>query len=143
MPKKVLEFVIPEPIGYEKVGNLEIPLYGFVFQSEEAIWEAAYIALERHANDGNAGDAPNVTLTNKLASAILAERVDPDWTPEEVAKKIPWNFTSRIYKILANERFYEYEAKKKEEEAAALKEMETANTSESSSLPTGDESDTN
>jgi hypothetical protein len=40
MPKKI-EFEIPQPIGYEKVGSLDIPLYGFVFQSEEETFEWA------------------------------------------------------------------------------------------------------
>jgi hypothetical protein len=141
MSKKAIEFEIPEPIGHEKVGNLEIPLYGFVFQSEEETFEWAMNDYIRESKEYKQGATPNVLSTNIIAAALLRQRVDPAWTTEEVAKRIPWNFASKLFKILSDERTYE--ARKKEEEAAALKETETANTSESLSLPTGGESDTN
>lgn len=139
MPKNAIEFKIPEPIGYEQVGNLEIPIYGFVFQSEEETYEWAMNDYIRESKEYKQGAAPNVLSTNIIAAALLRQRVDPAWTTEEVAKRIPWNFASKLFKILSDERTYE--ARKKEEEAAALKETETANTSESSSLPIGDKSD--
>ena len=144
MPKKI-EFEIPQPIGYEKVGSLDIPLYGFVFQSEEETFEWAMNDYFQEVKEYKQGATPNVRSTNIIAAALLKERIDPAWTPEEVFKKIPWNFASKLFKILSDERTYE--ARKKEEEESALKEAaattETANTSENSSLPTGGESDTN
>jgi hypothetical protein len=139
MPNNAIEFKIPKPIGQEKVGNLEIPLYGFVFQSEEETFEWAMNDYFQETKEYKQGATPNVRSTNIIAAALLRQRVDPAWTPEEVAKRIPWNFASKLFKILSDERTYE--ARKKEEEAAALKETETANTSESSRLPIGGESD--
>lgn len=143
MPKKI-EFEIPQPIGYEKVGSLDIPLYGFVFQSEEETFEWAMNDYFQEVKEYKQGATPNVRSTNIIAAALLKERIDPAWTPEEVAKKIPWNFASKLFKILSDERTYE--ARKKEEEDAAIKAAamtETVSTSENSSLPIGDESDTN
>ena len=138
---KKIEFEIPQPIGYEKVGSLDIPLYGFVFQSEEETFEWAMNDYFQEVKEYKQGATTNVRSTHIIAAALLKERIDPAWTPEEVAKKIPWNFASKLFKILSDERTYE--ARKKEEEEAALKETETVSTSENSSLPTGGESDTN
>ena len=130
-----LEFVIPKAIATKKISNLEIPIYGFVFQSEEMAWEAAIADYQRESEKNESGATPNVKSTNRIAAAILAERVDPAWTTEEVAARIPWNFASKIYEIFLEER--SYEAKKKEEA-----EAEIASTSEDSSLQTGEKSDT-
>ncbi len=134
MPKSI-EFVIPKPIATRKISNLEIPIYGFVFQSEEMAWESAIADYQRESELNESGATPNVKSTNRIAAAILAERVDPEWTAAEVEKLIPWNFASKIYEIFLEER--SYEAKKKEEAEAAI-----ANTSKGLSLPTGEESDT-
>ena len=62
---------------------------------------------------------PNFTVINKIATAILAERVDPAWTLEDVVAKIPFTFAEKIYEIVGKERVYEADLRKKEEEALA------------------------
>jgi hypothetical protein len=142
-----VEFLIPEPIGTRKVSNLEIPIYGFVFQSEEMAWEAAIADYQRETELNESGATPNVKSTNRIAAAILTERVCSGWTAFEVASRIPWNFATKIYEIFLEER--SYDAKKKEEQEALEREIlkaeimeELASTSDDSSLPTGEKSDT-
>lgn len=130
-----LEFLIPKAIATKKVSNIEIPLYGFVFQSEQEAWEMAIDDYNREKAENKSGATPDVKSTNRIAAAILAERVNPAWTADEVAARIPWNFAVNIYKIFLEES--SYEAKKKEEAEAAI-----ANTLEDSSPQTGEKSDT-
>ena len=137
MPKKVPEFKIPDPIEIKKISNLEIPIYGFVFQSEEEAWELAFIEYTKQREESKSGVAPNFTLYNKIATAILAARVDSAWTFEEVTARIPHTFAEQLYNIVGNERAYEAIARKKEEEAPAQVTLESL------SLPIGEESDTN
>jgi hypothetical protein len=147
MIKKALEFEIPQSIGCKKISNLEIPIYGFVFQSEESAWEMAIADYQRENEENKSGSTPNVKSTNRIAAAILAERVNPSWTAHDVESLIPWNFATKIYEIFLEER--SYDAKKKEEQEALEREIlkaeimkELASTSDDSSLPTGEKSDT-
>jgi hypothetical protein len=142
-----LEFSIPKPIDTKKVSNLEIPIYGFVFQSEQEVWEAAIGDYNREKAENRSGATPDVTSTNRIAAAILAERVNPSWTAHDVSSLIPWSFAVQIYKLFLEES--SYDAKKKEEQEALEREIlkaeimkELASTSGDSSLPTGEKSDT-
>ena len=73
MPKKI-EFEIPQPIGYEKVGSLDIPLYGFVFQSEEETFEWAmndYFQEVKEYKQGGVESLMPKGVEHKLAIPLI------------------------------------------------------------------------
>jgi hypothetical protein len=80
------------------IGNLEIPLRGYITVNESR--EEDRVALALKAKE----DLLTTDYVIAYAAVFLRSRVDPGWTAEEVESQIPYTYIEQIFQLWQDEK---------------------------------------